>query len=225
MGTHDDSEPSAADQEEPWIAAPPPDVLGAETTSFASEEHRETQPTPDRVVTPESANPETGTRVFTQYTTPSLSARRPVTSNTTVGYGAPELPGLPPVALGAPVHVVGAYQGTGPKGRPQDMQRIVVNVKGSGGPIVLVLSSYESVEWVVVRGGHRVAAVLLSGYEQSSVSLSGDVPVLRIGTDYAYSPDGPKYAMLRRTVSRYTGSPEISSFQGSYTGGEFSVGP
>ena len=89
---------------------------------------------------------------------------------------------------------------------------------------MLVLASYESVNWSVVNNGARVSAVLLSGYHPSTVNGLGNVPVLRIGTAYAYSTGGTAYARLRQAVSQYTGAREIRSFQGTYTGTEFSVG-
>ncbi len=52
----------------------------------------------------------------------------------------------------------------------------------------------------------------------------GTLPVLRIGSAYAYSAGSDEYANLRQAVARYTGPRQIRSFQGSYSGGAFSVG-
>lgn len=60
------------------------------------------------------------------------------------------------------VHALGVYEGTYTNRKSHGSGQVVVRVKGSGPPIVLALASYSSVEWVVVSGGHRVAAVLLA---------------------------------------------------------------
>ena len=104
------------------------------------------------------------------------------------------------------------------------MLGVRVVVRPSSRPIVLVLASYEPVNWIVVNGGARISAVLFSGYHPSNVSGAGSAPVLRIGSRYAFSAASAEYAQLRQAVAQYTGPREIRSFQGSYTGAEFSVG-
>jgi hypothetical protein len=101
---------------------------------------------------------------------------------------------------------------------------IGVSVRGTGRPVVLVLASYEPVDWKVVNAGARIAAVLISGYHPSTVTGVGAVPILRIGSEYAYSSAGAEYLKLRSAVARYTGAREVRSFQGEYTGVEFNVG-
>lgn len=91
--------------------------------------------------------------------------------------------------------------------------------------MVLVLSSYEAVNWVLSQStSSRLAAVLVSGYGASSVAGQGKAQVLRIGSTYAYAAGSSEYVRLRQAVTQYTGSREIKSFQGSYKGSEFSVG-
>lgn len=135
------------------------------------------------------------------------------------------LPGLEDLPADARVHIVGVYEGKpvreNTRGVPQDVR---VVVRRSAKPIVLVLASYESIRWNVVSEGTRPSAVLLSGYEPSVVTGVGSAPVLRIGSAFAYQPDGAEYQRLRQTVVRYTGTREIRSFQGQYRGSEFSIG-
>lgn len=221
-GNDDDAEPAVYE-------APAADLPPGEST--AGDESAAIEPPRAQVMSPQPLRPATEARVFTQYATPELSARQPP-ANVEAEFEAemppgwePELPGVPETARGAPVHVVGVYEGTYTTRKSQNSGRVLVRVKGAGQPIVLVLSSYSSVEWVVTSGGHRIAAVLLSGYEPSTVSGIGEVTVLRIGRDYAYGADSENFPRLRRSISRYTGSSEIRSFQGGYSGVEFSVGP
>lgn len=138
----------------------------------------------------------------------------------------PAMPGLGDAPADAQVHMVGVYEGKrvagSSSGHPPRDVRVVA--RASNRPMVLVLASYEPVNWIVVNSGARVSAVLLSGYHPSTVSGVSNVPVLRIGSAYAYSAGSAEYARLRQAVSQYTGAREIRSFQGSYTGTEFSVG-
>lgn len=138
------------------------------------------------------------------------------------------VPGLGDVPRDAQVHVVGVYQGDrivsqSVPGHP--MRDVRVNVRSSAKPVVLVLASYEPVRWTVVNQGARVSAVLMSGYHPSSIVGAGGAPVIRIGSAHAYSAASAEYVRLRQAVTQYAGAREIRSFQGSYTGAEFSVGP
>ncbi len=136
-------------------------------------------------------------------------------------------PGLADVPADAQVHMVGVYEGKRAAAEPagaRGKRDVRVMLRPSSRPIVLVLSSYEPVNWILVNGGARLSAVLLSGYSDSAVTGIGSTRVLRIGTAYAYSTDSAEYARLRQTVTRYTSPREIRSFQGGYSGAEFSVG-
>jgi hypothetical protein len=79
------------------------------------------------------------------------------------------------------------------------------------------------VNWMVENTGATNAAVLLSGYHDSSVIGAGNARVLRIGSAYAYA-SGAEYDRLQQAVRQYTGSRGIRSFQGRYEGQAFSVG-
>lgn len=146
--------------------------------------------------------------------------------------GEAVVPGLENVPADAQVHIVGVYEGkaptqavTTPQPAGTRMARDVrVLVRSTGKPIVLVLASYEPVQWNIVNAGGRLSAILLSGYHPSNVSGAGTAPVLRIGTESAYQPEGGNYLRLRQAVTRYTGPREVRSFQGLYSGSEFSVG-
>lgn len=143
------------------------------------------------------------------------------------------VPGLGEVPADAQVHIVGVYEGKGSAdvrrapGQPSGghpKRDVRVQVRGTGRPMVLVLASYEPVNWIVTNSGARISAVLLSGYHPSTVTGTGTVPVLRIGSEYAYSPSSSEYLRLRQSVARFTGTREIRSFQGGYSGSDFSVG-
>ena len=138
------------------------------------------------------------------------------------------LPGLGDVPRDAEVHIVGIYQGeggaaaAGSAGHP--VRNVRVRTRASSRPIVLVLTSYEPVNWVVTDSGARIAAVLLGGYHASSVTGVGNANVVRIGRAYAYEANTDQFVRLRTTVAQYAGGREVRSFQGAYTGAEFTVG-
>jgi hypothetical protein len=103
------------------------------------------------------------------------------------------------------------------------MRDVRVQLSPSSTPVVLVLASYEPVRWVVQPNGAQVSAVLLSGYYHSAVTGVGNVPQLRIGRSYAYAATSSEYVQLRTLVMQYTGSRPIRSFQGAYSGLQFTV--
>jgi hypothetical protein len=131
------------------------------------------------------------------------------------------------LAKDARIEAVGVYEpagsstGAGPMAKRRKMP-ITVVVRPSNTPIVLCLSSYEAVSWrLSVLPGAKLKAVLLSGYEESTVEGAGSAPVQTMGREYAY--ESGKTAQLQREVLRWTGKP-ISAFQGKYTGSSFEVG-
>ncbi len=134
-------------------------------------------------------------------------------------------PLLTQVPQDAQVAVVGVYE---PKGRTLDPRGtrnpavVRVNVLPASTPLVLVLSSYAPVRWVVQNSGRKISAVLLSGYHESEALGVGSAPVLKIGSTYVYKMESQEYAKLKKDVARYVSNP-VRSFQGSYTGQDFSV--
>jgi hypothetical protein len=100
----------------------------------------------------------------------------------------------------------------------------MVTVRRSPQPIVLVLCSYEPVQWQLkMEPGARLGAVLVGGYHDSSVLGAGDARVLKMGRYYAYQQEGADFAALQREVSRWVGRP-ISLFQTGYRGNSYTVG-
>ena len=126
------------------------------------------------------------------------------------------LPGLGDVPPDAQIHIVGVYEGEGgaaPAGSTaHPVRNVRVRTRASSRPMVLVLTSYEPVNWVVTNSGARIAAVLLGGYYTSTVTGVGNANVLRIGRAYAYEPNSDQYARLRtgrRPVHRRAGGPLV----------------
>lgn len=143
---------------------------------------------------------------------------------------APDVaPTAPPLLTYVPqdaqVAVLGVYEGKG-RSRGTDTGRtpniVSVNVLPASTPLVLVLSSYEPVRWVIQNSGRKISAVLLSGYHQSEALGAGAAAVMNIGSTYAYKMESADYEKLRKDVKRYVSNP-VRSFQGSYTGQNFSV--
>lgn len=146
--------------------------------------------------------------------------------------GAPRAAGtsssgpLADLARDAQVEAVGVYEGSSSPASQagQRMRDVEVKIRRSAKPVLLVLSSYEPVRWILKQEpGARLAAVLVSGYHQSEVRGAGSTRVVMSGTSYAYQPDSEGYHQLNRDVKRLTGK-TIYMFQGRYEGKSFSVG-
>ncbi len=149
---------------------------------------------------------------------PTMPGSSMTQANPSTPVAAPRgLAGLPKDAA---VHMVGVYEGAGPNRATRSVRAIV---RPSSRPVVLALSSYESVRWVIVNTGARISAVLVSGYEPSTV-VGVDAPVMRMGSSYAYKLGTTEHLRWRQEVQQYVGPLELRSFQGLYTGAEFSVG-
>lgn len=140
---------------------------------------------------------------------------------------APIISPLGSLAGNARIEAIGVYQATNPNARPGEPRKtgiVEVRVRRSDKPIVLVLSSYEPVRWMLIsESGARLAAILLSGYHQSSVVGAGSSQIVNLGQNFAYSSDSREYKMLDEEVMRMTGR-RIQMMQGRYDGSAFSVG-
>lgn len=145
----------------------------------------------------------------------SSSAAAPVAAPLLAGLRDPQVEG---------VGIYEAAEKIAQPGQSRSAGRVTVAVRPTAQPLVLVLSSYEPVQWMLkLEPGARLAAVLVAGYYDSSVLGAGDVRVLKIGRHYAYQPEGPEYAALQREVSRWAGR-SIGLFQNGYKGSSFTVG-
>lgn len=131
------------------------------------------------------------------------------------------------LARDAQIEGIGVYQGNGSGSQRSEARStgyVEVRIRRSTKPIILVLSSYEPVRWMLVsEPGARLAGVLVSGYYPSQVVGAGSAPVIVSGSSYAYKVDSPQYRALNQSVANATGK-EIGLFQGRYDGGQFSVG-
>lgn len=107
-----------------------------------------------------------------------------------------------------------------PRGRSAGTIR--VNVAPGSAPVVLVLSNYEPVHWVINAGNRNISAIFLSGNHPATVAGQGSAQVHRIGSKYAYKIDSPDYTQLKQTLAHYIPNP-VQSFQGAYKGQDFSV--
>lgn len=130
------------------------------------------------------------------------------------------------LARDARIEAIGVYQGLAGKmssteGRKMGNAEVVV--RSSSSPLVLVLSSYEPVNWKLsIASGAKVAAILLSSYYTSKVEGSGSIPVFQAGTAYAHKHGSTEYHNLNQQTEGWTGK-AIDMFQGRYEGGSFLV--
>lgn len=131
------------------------------------------------------------------------------------------------LARDAQIEAVGVYQGGAGESRTNDgrkMGYVEVRLRRSAKPVVLVLSSYEPVRWMLIpESGARLAAVLVSGYYPSQVVGAGAARIVMTGSVYAYKLGSPEYNVLNLEIVKWTGK-SIDIFQGRYEGSAFSVG-
>lgn len=131
------------------------------------------------------------------------------------------------VPANADVRAVGVYEaadGSHGAGKARKPGSVRVFVSRSKRPIVLVLSSYEPVNWVLqLQDGAKVSNILLSSYHGSQAFGANGARIDSIGTQYAYKRGSSEFDALDAQVERLT-SKRIGSFQGAYSGTSFSLG-
>lgn len=124
------------------------------------------------------------------------------------------------------VHVIGVYEGSYPPNAGHGSSRpyqIDIAVKERKHPVVLVLMSYEPIEWrFTLDEGAQVREVILSSVHPSRVQgLGPEVPILRESLGLTYKRDA-SYERIRHQLAERYGS-EPASFQYGYKGREFSI--
>jgi hypothetical protein len=134
--------------------------------------------------------------------------------------------GLAKVARTAQVEAVSVYEAVsmGAPSMPRETGPVRVIVRPTLRPIVLVLSSHRTVEWhLLLQPGAALAAVLLSGYGESTVAGAGQAIIASIGGFYAFKRGSAEYQHLGEEVLRCTGR-TIENFQSVYSGSTFEIG-
>jgi hypothetical protein len=127
------------------------------------------------------------------------------------------------IARSAQVVAVSVYEAVALPS-PGSVAPVRVLVRPTLRPVVLVLSSHQTVQWQVdLEPGADLAAVLLSGYGESTVGGAGNAQVSSIGGFYAFKRGSPEFRHLEDEVLRCTGR-NIESFQSVYAGDSFEVG-
>lgn len=134
---------------------------------------------------------------------------------------------LAALAANAIIETVGVYEGEGAvhgAGNPVRTPGTVRVMVKKGRPVILVLSSYEPVNWVIQpEPGAQVAAVLHGGYHPSQVYGAGKARTIELGRVYAYQRRADGFPQLDAEVRQRLGK-GITRFQGTYRGSLFRVG-
>jgi hypothetical protein len=138
---------------------------------------------------------------------------------------APVRPLLTDIPRDARVAAIGVYEAAVTSQR-SDVGRagsIRVNLGPGTAPLVLVLTSYEPVNWHVQDNGRKIAAILVSSYGSGSKVVVGGSPNLyKVNLGYAYQLGTAEYQRMERELAKYVAAP-IATFQGGYKGQEFLV--
>ncbi len=129
----------------------------------------------------------------------------------------------------AELHVIGAEMSK--NGLGKDKGRVDVEVRPTAKPVVLVLTSYYSVDWhIKLADGARIKRAIVSGYfEQEAHGLPADVPVVnrsyfpvdgsrrKEGWFWAHQPNTLEWREVVRRLNDMTGLP-VATFQAKYQG-------
>jgi hypothetical protein len=128
------------------------------------------------------------------------------------------------------VHMLGVYEGSYPSGGGHSYgyhPEGTINVALSGftlTPTVLVLTSYEPVNWIISNPDNvPIQKVMTAGYYAQRVTgINASVPIEHKANLYTYTQGDAKYASILNWLSS-VGLPQPSSFSGSYTGANFTI--
>ena len=140
------------------------------------------------------------------------------------------------------VHYIGVYEATGPatveidnppaKGRasrrPTSRSQAgkieVAITRRTPAPIILVLTSYEPVKWVLSPAyGVNISGIIVSGYHKQSVEgAPPNVPILNTSYEqsetpnveylFGYDSSSPEFPMLMKRIEDLTGVPQHNIF-------------
>lgn len=114
----------------------------------------------------------------------------------------------PAVAEGAELVVVSGYVAA----RAAGPVRVVLDRYGAR--ILLVLASYEAVNWLLdVHPGTQLAGVVVSGYRDVMVAGQGDAPVYRLALPCATLVGSAPYVDLLRMLEARLGRRELDIFR------------
>jgi hypothetical protein len=130
------------------------------------------------------------------------------------------------VAPGARVEAVSVYEAVAMRAPCSQVSDAPVNVlvRATRRPVVLVLSSHQTVRWeLTLAPGAMLNAVLLSGYGESTVAGAGEAIISSIGGFYAFKRGSAEFRHLESEVMRCTGR-TIENFQSVYAGNFFEIG-
>lgn len=130
---------------------------------------------------------------------------------------------LPDTARAAQEEPVSVYEALA-AGADHEPEPIRVLVRQTARPAVVVLSSHRTVRWQIeLDSAASLAAVLLSGYGESTVAGAGAALIGSIGGFYAFKRGSPEFRHLEREVLRCTGR-NIGSFHSVTPADGFLVG-
>ena len=153
----------------------------------------------------------------------SLPRNRPENNRLTVVAGGPL---MPRVARAAQVEAVSVYEAVAVRAprTPEAGEPVSVVVRATPQPVVLVLSSHQTVRWeIALAPDANLSAVLLSGYGESTVTGAGEAMVSSIGGFYAFKRGSAEFKHLETEVRRCTGQ-NIDGFRSEYAGNSFVIG-
>jgi hypothetical protein len=153
----------------------------------------------------------------------SLPRNRPENNRLTVISGGPL---RPRATRDAQVQAVCVYEAVAVRApfAPESVEPVKVVVRESHRPVVLVLSSHQTVQWEIsLAAGAVLNAVLLSGYGESTVKGAGAALVTTIGGFYAFKHGSAEFRHLESEVRRCTGR-DIERFHSEFACNSFVIG-
>jgi hypothetical protein len=131
---------------------------------------------------------------------------------------------------------IGVYESNAPLQWPPGLEgnrygSVTVNVRKNDAPVLLILTAYEPVHWIINKSDStQIAGVILSGYYRQSVeSNAPGIPVHNLsrgmsGIPYFYAYEDVKMTAQAQTISILTGLPAAAMRrQGAYKASAFDI--
>ncbi|NLR74163.1 hypothetical protein [Leeia aquatica] len=122
----------------------------------------------------------------------------------------------PPAGLanGAEVVLISGYE---PANASQSGGMIIVNVNRPGSKVLLVLSSYEKIQWnVIASPGTNIVGIIVGGHDKPTVTTTIKTQAWLADLPYAYETENRNFKTLLTTLNTRMGVKKIDVFRGSY---------
>ncbi len=119
------------------------------------------------------------------------------------------------LATGAEVFLISGYE---PSNKRGSGTAVKVHVDRPGSKVLLVLTSYERVNWQLSASpATTISAILASGYQTPTVTTTIQAPAYSSKLPYAYETENINFKEILKQLNNLFGIEKIDVFRGSYS--------